>query len=93
MQLLNPLRTLLQEVWFKYKKKVNPGDIIVILSDGVTEARSENGFIERSIITDLIQTYIHLSAQEIVEKIYRDIEKLQNYELRDDFTLIIFKRQ
>lgn len=76
----------------KFEKKVNPGDMIVILSDGVTEARTENGFIERSIITELIQSYMHLSAQEMVEGIYRDLEKLQNYELRDDFTLIIFKR-
>jgi len=76
----------------QFVRKVNPGDMIVMLSDGVTESRTENGFIERSIITDLIQTYIHLSAQEIVENIYHDIEKLQNYELRDDFTLIIFKR-
>lgn len=77
----------------QFEKKVNPGDIIVMLSDGVTESRTEKGFIERSIITDLIETYMHLSAQEMVENIFRDIEKLQNFEIRDDFTLIIFKRE
>ncbi|MGX9135944.1 SpoIIE family protein phosphatase [Rummeliibacillus sp. JY-2-4R] len=76
----------------QFEKKVSPGDMIVLLSDGVTESRTEKGFIERSIITDLIQTYMHLSAQEMVENIYRDLERLQNYEIRDDFTLIIFKR-
>jgi phosphoserine phosphatase RsbU/P len=76
----------------QFEKKVKPGDMIVMLSDGVTESRTEKGFIERSIITDLIQTYMHLSAQEMVENIYRDIERLQNFEIRDDFTLIIFKR-
>ncbi len=76
----------------QFEKKVSPGDMIVMLSDGVTESRTEKGFIERSIITDLIQTYMHLSAQEMVENIYRDLERLQNYEIRDDFTLIIFKR-
>ncbi|MEH7416866.1 PP2C family protein-serine/threonine phosphatase [Neobacillus drentensis] len=76
----------------QYEKKVNRGDMIVLLSDGVTESRTENGFIERSVITDLIQSFMHLSAQEMVENIYRHIERLQNYELRDDFTLIIIKR-
>ncbi|WP_160719513.1 PP2C family protein-serine/threonine phosphatase [Bacillus sp. USDA818B3_A] len=76
----------------QYEKKVSPGDMIVMLSDGVTESRTEQGFIERSIITDLIESYMHLSAQEMVENIYRDIERLQNFEIRDDFTLIIFKR-
>ncbi|MEH7086251.1 PP2C family protein-serine/threonine phosphatase [Neobacillus drentensis] len=76
----------------QFEKKVKHGDIIVMLSDGVTESRTEKGFIERSIITDLIQTYMHLSAQEMVESIYRDLERLQNFEIRDDFTLIIFKK-
>ncbi|WHY03563.1 PP2C family protein-serine/threonine phosphatase [Neobacillus sp. DY30] len=76
----------------QFEKKVKPGDMIIMLSDGVTESKTEKGFIERSIITDLIKTYMHLSAQEMVENIYRDIERLQNYEIRDDFTLIIFKK-
>ncbi|ULT58871.1 PP2C family protein-serine/threonine phosphatase [Neobacillus drentensis] len=76
----------------QYEKKVQPGDMIVLLSDGVTESRTENGFIERSVITDLIQSFMHLPAQEMVENIYRHIERLQNFEIRDDFTLIILKR-
>lgn len=76
----------------QFEKKVKPGDMIIMLSDGVTESKTDKGFIERSIITDFIQNYMHLSAQEMVENIYRDIERLQNYEIRDDFTLIIFKK-
>ncbi|MEH7121059.1 PP2C family protein-serine/threonine phosphatase [Neobacillus vireti] len=76
----------------QYERKVKSGDIIVLLSDGVTESKTEKGFIERSVITDFIQTYMHLSAQEMVENVYRQIERLQNYEIRDDFTLIIVKR-
>jgi len=76
----------------QYEKKVNPGDIIVLLSDGVTESKTKHGFIERSVITDLIQSFMHLPAQEMVENIYRHIEGLQNFEIRDDFTLIILRR-
>jgi phosphoserine phosphatase RsbU/P len=76
----------------QYKKKVEPGDMIVLLSDGVTESRTEEGFIDRSDITDLIHKYKQYSSQEMVEMIYRDLERIQNFEIRDDFTLIILKR-
>jgi sigma-B regulation protein RsbU (phosphoserine phosphatase) len=77
----------------QYKKQVEPGDIIVLLSDGVTESRTEEGFIDRSVISELIQEYMHLSSQEMVEIIYRDLEQIQNFEIRDDFTMIILKRK
>jgi phosphoserine phosphatase RsbU/P len=77
----------------QYQKKVEPGDMIVLLSDGVTEARTEEGFIERSVITDLIDKYKHLTSQEMVEQIYRDLEKMQNFEMQDDFTLVILRRK
>ena len=75
------------------QKQVEPGDMIVLLSDGVTEVRTEDGFIERSVITDLIEKYKQLTAQEMVEQIYRELEKIQNYKMNDDFTLIILRRK
>jgi phosphoserine phosphatase RsbU/P len=76
----------------QYEIKVELGDMIILLSDGVTETRTEEGFIDRSDITDLIEKYKQCSSQEMVENIYRDLEKIQNFEIRDDFTLIILKR-
>ncbi len=76
----------------QYQKKVEAGDMIVLLSDGVTESRTEEGFVERSAITDLIRQYKDLSSQKMVDKIYRHFEKMQDFQLRDDFTLIILKR-
>ncbi|APH06564.1 PP2C family protein-serine/threonine phosphatase [Bacillus weihaiensis] len=76
----------------QYTKTVESGDMVVLLSDGVTESRTEDGFVERSAITDLIRTYKHLTSQEIVEKIYRHFERMQDFQLRDDFTLIIIRR-
>jgi phosphoserine phosphatase RsbU/P len=75
------------------EKQVDVGDMVVLLSDGVTESRTEEGFIERSVITDLLYENKERPAQEIVEKIYRELEKIQNFEIRDDFTLIILKRR
>ncbi len=76
----------------QYQKNIEPGDMIVLLSDGVTESRTDEGFVERSAITDLITQNKNLSAQEMVDKIYRHFEKMQDFQLRDDFTLIIMKR-
>ncbi|WP_226671386.1 PP2C family protein-serine/threonine phosphatase [Metabacillus litoralis] len=78
--------------YIQYQQKVEVGDMVVLLSDGVTESRTEDGFVERSAITDLIMKYKDLSSQEIVEKIYRYFEKIQDLQLKDDFTLIIIKR-
>ncbi|MBM7663130.1 sigma-B regulation protein RsbU (phosphoserine phosphatase) [Bacillus mesophilus] len=79
----------------KYKEhslRIEEGDMIILLSDGVTETRSDEGFIEREDIVQLVRKFNHLPAQEIVESIYKELVKLQDFQLKDDFTLIIFKR-
>lgn len=76
----------------EYNKTMAPGDMIILLSDGVTECRTEEGFIEREDLTRMIEQYIDLPAQKIVTNVYKDLERLQEFELRDDFTLIILKR-
>lgn len=77
----------------EYELKVDIGDLIVFLSDGVTECRTENGFLDRIEIAKLIRKYIHLPAQEIVENVYVELEKLQDFQLKDDFTLMIIRRK
>lgn len=73
--------------------QLNVGDFIVLLSDGVTECRVDGEFIEREQITDMIRKYKHLSAQEIVDEIFIELEKAQEFQLRDDFTLLILRRK
>jgi sigma-B regulation protein RsbU (phosphoserine phosphatase) len=76
----------------QYEKQIGLNDLVILFSDGVTECRTEEGFIEVDKIIDLIRSYIHLPPQAIVELVYRDLEKIQDFQLRDDFTLIILKR-
>ncbi|KYC71582.1 PP2C family protein-serine/threonine phosphatase [Heyndrickxia coagulans] len=78
--------------YHEYIKDVQLGDMIVLLSDGVTECRTKEGFVSRETITGLIRKNIRKSAQEIVENVYRELERWQEFELRDDFTLLILKR-
>ncbi|MDZ5474576.1 PP2C family protein-serine/threonine phosphatase [Bacillus sp. 31A1R] len=77
----------------QYEKAIEIDDMIILMSDGVTECRSDEGFIEKETLITYIKKYIHLSAQEIVNSLFKEIERLQHFELRDDFTLIILKRK
>ena len=77
----------------QFEREVRVGDMIFLMSDGVTECRTEEGFVESDFLMDYIRKYISLPAQEIVNNIFKDLEKLQNFQLRDDFTLIIMKRK
>ncbi|KIL52210.1 PP2C family protein-serine/threonine phosphatase [Jeotgalibacillus soli] len=76
----------------RYEQFVEVGDMIILMSDGVTECRTDKGFIERETLISYINNHIFLPAQEIVNNIYRELERLQHFQLRDDFTLIIMKR-
>ncbi|GEN56640.1 phosphoserine phosphatase RsbU [Halolactibacillus alkaliphilus] len=69
------------------------GDAIILLTDGVTECHLGDRFIERDEVLEVIKHYLHLPAQEAVEKVYKHFERLQDFHLRDDFTLIILKKE
>ncbi|SDO32137.1 PP2C family protein-serine/threonine phosphatase [Alkalicoccus daliensis] len=75
------------------KLKLDPGDFVVFLSDGVTESRVNGEFIEREQIVDMIRERLHMDSQEIVNEIYEQLEKAQEFQLRDDFTLMILRRK
>ncbi|ENH96396.1 indirect positive regulator of sigma-B activity [Gracilibacillus halophilus YIM-C55.5] len=68
-------------------------DLVVLLTDGVTECRIGDRFIETDEVLQVIRDYMHLPAQEAVEQVYRYFERLQGFQLRDDFTLIFFKKK
>ncbi|WP_338157645.1 PP2C family protein-serine/threonine phosphatase [Piscibacillus halophilus] len=76
----------------QYVDEIHDGDLIVLLTDGVTECRSGDRFIEREEVLDVIKENKHLPAQDIVDNVYKYLERLQNFTLRDDFTLIVMKR-
>src|SRR5699024_12825014 len=58
-------------------------------TDGVTECRKGERFIERAEVLNVIKQYIHLSAQQMVDNVYKHFERMQGFRLRDDFTLMI----
>ncbi|WP_332238657.1 SpoIIE family protein phosphatase [Sporolactobacillus sp. KGMB 08714] len=75
----------------EYTKPVAAGDMIILLTDGVTESRIDNEFIGRKRLIALIRRYMNLPAQELAEKVFYELEKMQDFELHDDFTFIAVK--
>lgn len=67
-------------------------DLIIMMTDGVTEFRVKEELNSREVITTLIKENRHLSAQQLCHLLYKEIERVQNFKLFDDFTVVILKK-
>ena len=73
--------------------KIEPGDFILIYSDGITEAEDENeNLFGEDRLIEIIQKNINASPNDLIESIYKHINlyskgRLQN----DDQTLLLIK--
>lgn len=86
------LGVLPQTQYQQQSVQLEVGDFIVLMTDGVTECRSQEGFIEMEKVMKIIEDVKDVSAQDMVEYVYKELILLQDFELRDDFTLVILKR-
>lgn len=77
----------------EYEREMNPGDLVILLTDGVTECKYENRFITRDEVLDVIKKFMYLSPKNHVAAVYNHFENLEEFELKDDFTLIILKKK
>lgn len=68
------------------------GDFIAMMTDGVTETRTEDGFIDEETIKTFLESVKDESAQSIADAVYRNFGEMQNFHLTDDFTIAIFKK-
>ncbi|CUL97434.1 serine phosphatase; controls the activity of the piezosome (stressosome) [Listeria monocytogenes] len=59
-----PLGVDKNAIYRQFDKKIEVGDAVFIMSDGVTETRTANGFIEREELTEIIAAHISLSAEK-----------------------------
>lgn len=76
----------------QYELTLQKNDMIVFLTDGVTECRHNDNFITTDEVLDVICKYSHLPAQAHVEAVYKHFSNLSDFQLNDDFTLLIFKK-
>ena len=72
--------------------KLKDGDFVIIMTDGVTDFRNKEEFDSREVVKDLALANYHLTAQEMCEAIHKALQKLHDFKLEDDFTLVIIKK-
>lgn len=72
---------------------LGPGDVLVFHSDGIAEtANSEGQFFGTERIRKLIENEHRLSASDLAERIFREVEWFaQGAPLADDRTLVVLK--
>lgn len=74
-----------------YRQPVNAGDMIFLFTDGVTDSRCQDIFFGRDRLEQMIRCHLQLSAGQLAERIFYELEKFQNFTLYDDFTFIAIK--
>jgi len=76
----------------QYELTIHKNDMVILLTDGVTECREGERFIETEEVLDVIKKHSDLPAQEMVTQVYKHFERLQDFQLRDDFTLLVLRK-
>ena len=76
---------------------LEPGDSLVLYTDGVTEAKNERGdfFAQESLqpVQRLVELYGHLSAKDLLEAILWELKQfIGAAEQADDITVVTVKR-
>ena len=75
--------------------KLNPGDVVVLYTDGITEAENHQGQyygLERLIAK--VQENSHFSADEIRQKVIQDVlDYIGEHKVYDDITLLVIKQK
>ena len=75
-------------------KQIQPGELLLIFSDGVTEAMNDNHeeFDEEKLIS-IVKSNQNLKVKELIEKIVADVRvHSSKVEQSDDITLLAIKR-
>jgi len=76
-----------------FKQPLEPGDLLILFTDGVTETKKDGEFIEREDLCNLIEQKLSLSSQEMVQAIHQELLSWSHFELEDDQTLVVIRRQ
>ncbi|HSV85033.1 MAG TPA: SpoIIE family protein phosphatase [Levilinea sp.] len=88
------LGVLQQTRWMQKIIKINPGDFLILYSDGITEAQNTHGvFYEEDRMLDAALSQPGGSAVEIRDAILTDVHRFAGNTLyRDDITLVVVRR-
>jgi len=87
---------IMEDVEYKQARvKINPGDMVILYTDGITEMRNperEEYGINR--VQKLMLEHNRLNAEDFARLLVEDVEKFQkDAPPHDDMTLLVFKRE
>ncbi len=90
-----PVGMFADEKYVQNQVTLKQGDTIVMFTDGVTEARSQNGeLFGEQRLRSVTKEKTEKSADEILNNILQEVRKFQHSDLqRDDITVVVVKRK
>jgi sigma-B regulation protein RsbU (phosphoserine phosphatase) len=73
--------------------ELSPGDVIVLYTDGITEAMNpQSDLFGESRLSRIVEEHGHLESSELRERIMREIEAfVGSADQHDDMTMILLK--
>ena len=88
-----PLGTFVVSEYEEKEYSLEPGDILILMTDGVTEMyNSAEEMYETKFIEQQLKENSNLSAREIVNQLFKHAHEWRGNEpLRDDMTILILK--
>lgn len=88
-----PLGTYVVSDYEEKEYPIEPGDILLLMTDGVTEMyNSSEEMYETELIENQIKGIAHLPAQKIVDQLFKYAHEWRGNEpLRDDMTMLVLK--
>lgn len=72
---------------------LHPGDVLIMYTDGVTEARRDGKFFDAAGVREAAEPLIGSSASQLAEGIENEVRRFAGGRLRDDIALLVVKRQ
>lgn len=67
---------------------MNPGDILVLYTDGITEARYDHEFFGEERLVKLVSDLDDLTAKELPKKMLEEVTKFSHENLADDIAIL-----
>ncbi|MFD2369618.1 PP2C family protein-serine/threonine phosphatase [Brevibacillus sp. GCM10020057] len=72
--------------------RLEVGDVLVLLTDGVTERKFDRYYLQRDELVSFLAAEVGGSAQEMADRLYSKLLLLSRFELPDDYTMIVLRR-
>ena len=80
-------------IYEEWSVRLSPGDILLLFSDGLTEAANREGkFFGTDRIKDVLAANAHLNSTELADRLFDAVQEFtQGGAITDDRTLVVMK--